>query len=822
MRLGVSRGRFVHAGLVMHGHVSRIVAVSNRLTAAGWTSAGLVLALILAVVISLVGYSVAYQDRVQPGVQALGINLGGLREPEAQARLTEHIELLTQTRPALRVDGQEIVLPASAFAEPAVLAGHLSRTAVFVGRETPLAPFVAAARVARARPAVVSPPAVETPALRQALAAVAHEVDQPVIEAQLLVGGADFSTVQVIPGRAGKRLDVDRTAADLAAAFMSGGTLQGRRVVEATVLPLAPSVDEVGLAEARRRMAAVLSQPLEVVVAERAWTVDRPGRLIERIEVRTAGAGVAPHLDVTLDEAAFMTWAAPVVTASARPAQDARLEIRGEEVVLVPAVAGAGIGIKELRQALAGALVGDVRRVLIAPGPVPARITTEMMAPVHAEVTRIIGEPLVVTRGERRWTLSRPDLAKMVALPNEPEPVRLDESKLAATLSAMAKESDRPAKNPRLEVQDGQIVAVPGEDGEALDIPATVAAMQAALRPGQSSTPASPARIVAAVTQPVAPELAEAKLTAAKAQAEKITGGPLTARYGARTWTVAREELPGMLLFSESVNGIVPYLSRNKVMERLQPFADELNVQLERDYRAALNAWEQREREREREREAQQAREEEAQRVRDASQATEAQASDSVVPTPASRPVEDPKPKRQWMDVGATAAALWVQATGERRVVDVKLTTDSPVQPAAPAQAPTQAQSASQVALGKWIDVNLTTQTLVAYEGDWPVFNALVSTGLPRTPTPVGTYRVFTKLVKDDMRGGSVAAGDYYYLPGVPYVMYFLEGGYAIHGTYWHSNFGNPMSRGCVNLTPEQAKWLYEWAPMGTTVVVHQ
>jgi lipoprotein-anchoring transpeptidase ErfK/SrfK len=132
------------------------------------------------------------------------------------------------------------------------------------------------------------------------------------------------------------------------------------------------------------------------------------------------------------------------------------------------------------------------------------------------------------------------------------------------------------------------------------------------------------------------------------------------------------------------------------------------------------------------------------------------------------------------------------------------------------------ATQAGQPARGKWIDINVTTQSLVAYEGDWPVFQALVSTGLPRTPTPVGTYKVFAKLVADDMRGGSYATGDYYFLPKVPYVMYFLEGGYAIHGTYWHNNFGNPMSHGCVNLPTPASKWLFEWAPMGTTVVVHR
>lgn len=105
----------------------------------------------------------------------------------------------------------------------------------------------------------------------------------------------------------------------------------------------------------------------------------------------------------------------------------------------------------------------------------------------------------------------------------------------------------------------------------------------------------------------------------------------------------------------------------------------------------------------------------------------------------------------------------------------------------------------------KWIDVDLTHQQLTAYEGSSPVFQAAVSTGLPNTPTMVGEFRVYLKLTATAM------AGPGYYLPGVPYTMYFY-GGYALHGTYWHNNFGNPMSHGCVNLSTEDARRLFEWA----------
>lgn len=111
--------------------------------------------------------------------------------------------------------------------------------------------------------------------------------------------------------------------------------------------------------------------------------------------------------------------------------------------------------------------------------------------------------------------------------------------------------------------------------------------------------------------------------------------------------------------------------------------------------------------------------------------------------------------------------------------------------------------------------MDLSLQTLTAYEGQTPVRSTLVSAGLPRTPTPVGKYHIYVKFLKDDMRGPD------YYLRDVPYTMYFYRG-YGIHGTYWHTNFGHPMSHGCINLPTEEAEWLFQWASVGTLVNIHQ
>jgi lipoprotein-anchoring transpeptidase ErfK/SrfK len=115
---------------------------------------------------------------------------------------------------------------------------------------------------------------------------------------------------------------------------------------------------------------------------------------------------------------------------------------------------------------------------------------------------------------------------------------------------------------------------------------------------------------------------------------------------------------------------------------------------------------------------------------------------------------------------------------------------------------------------GRWIDVNLSQQQIYAYEGDTLVNTFIVSTGLPDTPTVTGEYRIYVKIPLQDMSGPG------YYLTDVPWVMFFYED-YGFHGTYWHNNFGTPMSRGCVNLSVEDAAWLYNWASVGTPVSIH-
>jgi|SRR6266498_3553933 len=114
----------------------------------------------------------------------------------------------------------------------------------------------------------------------------------------------------------------------------------------------------------------------------------------------------------------------------------------------------------------------------------------------------------------------------------------------------------------------------------------------------------------------------------------------------------------------------------------------------------------------------------------------------------------------------------------------------------------------------RWIDVDLTNQAVYAYEGSTMVNSFIVSTGTWQYPTVTGQYNIYVKYRYANMHGPG------YFLPDVPYVMYFYKG-YGLHGTYWHHNFGTPMSHGCVNLQTDNAAWLFNWASVGTLVNVH-
>ena len=119
----------------------------------------------------------------------------------------------------------------------------------------------------------------------------------------------------------------------------------------------------------------------------------------------------------------------------------------------------------------------------------------------------------------------------------------------------------------------------------------------------------------------------------------------------------------------------------------------------------------------------------------------------------------------------------------------------------------------------KWIETDLSTQTLIAWNNRVVDRHLTISSGKPGFRTPVGTFSISRKVPA--RRTVAKVNGEHWDIPGVPWVMVFRSGGYYLHGVYWHNDFGSPVSHGCVTLGVPDAEWLYDWTPVGTPVWIH-
>jgi len=191
----------------------------------------------------------------------------------------------------------------------------------------------------------------------------------------------------------------------------------------------------------------------------------------------------------------------------------------------------------------------------------------------------------------------------------------------------------------------------------------------------------------------------------------------------------------------------------------------------------------------------------------------------TATPLPTETPLPSPSPTARPSDTALPSPTATLEPTP---LPSATLAPPTPVPQPAPTKKPKKKAAAASpgfrpqnVSLNdRWIDVDLSAQTAYAMQGDQVVRSFLVSTGRWPTVTVEGVFKIYVKYRTANM------SGDDYFLPNVPFVMYFFKG-YGIHGTYWHNNFGTPMSHGCVNLRPEDAGWLFDFASVNTIVNVH-
>ena len=122
---------------------------------------------------------------------------------------------------------------------------------------------------------------------------------------------------------------------------------------------------------------------------------------------------------------------------------------------------------------------------------------------------------------------------------------------------------------------------------------------------------------------------------------------------------------------------------------------------------------------------------------------------------------------------------------------------------------------------GRWVEINLQQQTIAVYDGNRLVFATVTATGVPGQWTRPGLFQAYSKVADETMSGSfTLDRSDYYYIEGVAWTVYF-DAARALHAAYWHSGFGVPQSRGCVNLSTGDAQWIFNWIEEGDWIYVH-
>lgn len=158
---------------------------------------------------------------------------------------------------------------------------------------------------------------------------------------------------------------------------------------------------------------------------------------------------------------------------------------------------------------------------------------------------------------------------------------------------------------------------------------------------------------------------------------------------------------------------------------------------------------------------------------------------------------------------------IWAQTSEGGFIYGRDLGRSAPAQPTPlPPEAPK---------IGKWIDIHLTQQLLTAYEGQRAIRTVVITSGKPGWETPAGLYKINTRVANETMDSGAIGAEEFYKLEDVLFTQYFTDKGHALHFAWWktEATIGRPGSHGCINLLLDEARFLWEWADIGTTVNCH-
>lgn len=585
-----------------------------------WSAARLValLALLPALLAfsGLVVYRASHDDLIYPGVSVRGIDLASQTRDQARRSILGYVDAVGRRPFTLRYDDGEFrtTLTALGLSLPDDDLEQLVDRAWRSGREDDLLPWVRS-QVTLLRRGFMLPlsPRLDRERGRLTLRRFAEELDETAVNAHLSIerAGAVFE-VHTTPARPGRRLNVEATLDRLQRALEA---IDLPNSVPALVEQTHPAITDEYIAAARDRVTRALAGPLTFQRDDgRSWAIAAIA-LLDVVEITGLETG-APPVDVRIKQEQLHQLVVKVADQADQPAQNPRLALEGTEVVVQPGAPGRLVDRDAAARDALEQLTGDSRTIVLKMGPDQPWVLEADLTEIRAQANARLALPLTLEFADQRWKLERKDLSGFLLLPNtqllprpsptpaagaavaqsaglsraapagQPTPtqaparprlpidVTLDRAKIRTYLGEwVAPWVARDPVDASLQLRERRMEVRPGQTGVAVDYDGTAADM---VRRFHLETESERVVRVGLVARP--PRVTESALVAARDAANLLIGRPVVVRSPVGDWTITVDELIAMLRFQGTPPSLAPFLSRERLVERIEAIAREADT----------------------------------------------------------------------------------------------------------------------------------------------------------------------------------------------------------------------------------------------------
>jgi vancomycin resistance protein YoaR len=822
----------------------------------------------------MAGYSLWYSSRVYPGVEVMGTQLGGMSRQEAVATIEARAKSDLDRPVSFQLGAETAQVSARELGMEFDVAGTVDR-AFGVGRSGNwLEKWSDRLGVVGGGHELAPVVQLREQSATEVLRSLASRVDRPVIDAELTLSkdGPALRRSQV-----GLQLDLPATLGKLPASLEA--LYAQEKPVQPVILSTPPQVTDAQLEESYKQLSAAWSRPLAASFQGRTWTL--PAEDV-RPMLRLTGSGAEVRPAVRVDP--LKRWVRGVAEDIDRGPRSARIKVATGSVTLVPDRYGHKTNVARTVALLReDAFAGD-GRVDAAVKIITPAITNAELKPAVEEADSMVRRPLRLTLGDRTWTLSKSRLTELLAWRGKGEERRayIPPAELRKWVQQAADDVYRAPVDARIRVVGHEARVAPDRAGVRVLVPETLSSVESALR--------EPSGLVAVSTVTLPADVSAAELQGAAARATRLIGAPVKLTLDGQQWTATTSTLRDWLRWEGEGAQVAPYLDRDSIAAFVESIAEDVNTDVRNAYVSstaipqlveAVEGVEVNERAT-------------AAVVAKLARAEQRNGQVVVERTEPTVHASDLRPEykliRSWIDGRlylrmGESRTWWLDPEDISDVVYWNDAGGADIKPyislgdledeirqwvASPPGTAINYYATAQDALAalksgdrsvdityvhvsqsgsthtgyesywggnfpsRWIDINLRSQTLAAYEGGQQVKVTLITSGRPELPTPTGVYSIMRKDSPHKFVSPWPKTSKWWYPTATAnFAMLFRNSGYYIHDAPWRGTYGPGTngsgtpgaaytgSHGCVNVPYDMMAWLWSWAGTGTPVVIH-